>query len=345
MNRPLGTVAVLATGLVLAACGADSPDGAQPSADPADATGMSVVATTTVLGDVVARVAECGGGTATTLMPIGADPHDFSPSSDEIARMVNADLVVANGLNLEEGLTDALSSAAADGAVVLEVAQMVDPLPFGTAGSPGHNDEGEDEHGDEADHAGEETDDHGEEADDHGSLDPHFWHDAARMAAAAELVGAELADRTGDDGYDVCGSQVADELRQTDEQVRSILSAVPDDRRVMVTDHEAFGYFAEAYDFEIAGVVIPGGATLAEPSSQELAALVEVIIDEGVPAVFANTEAPSTLTDAVAAEAGSEVTVVPLYVGSLGEPGSGAETYDAMMTTNAQRIADALAPA
>jgi len=336
MNRPLGTVAVLASGLVLAACGSDSSDGTQAGADPADATGTAVVATTSVLGDVVALVAECGGGTSTTLMPVGADPHDFSPSSDEVARMVNADLVVANGLNLEEGLADALSSAAADGAAVLEVAEMVDPLPFGMGGADhGHSDE--DGH--------EDGDDHGDEVHDHGSLDPHFWHDAARMALAAELIGAELADTTGDDGYVVCGTQVADELRQTDAEVRDILSVVPDDRRVMVTDHEAFGYFAEAYDFEIAGVVIPGGATLAEPSSRELAALVEVIIDEGVPAVFANTEAPSTLTDAVAAEAGAQVAVVELHVGSLGGPGSGAETYDTMMTTNAQRIADALAPA
>jgi len=327
VNRPLGTVAVAAAALVLAACGSDSAD------DAADATGTTVVATTTVLGDVVARVAECGGGTATTIMPIGTDPHDFSPSSDEVARMVNADLVVANGLDLEEGLADALTSATTDGAAVLEVAPMVDPLPFGIAG-------GHDEDGDAAPDGDPAAD-----GDEHGSLDPHFWHDAARMAVAAEVIGAELADVTGDNAYTECGTQVAEQLLQTDEQVREILSAVPVEQRVMVTDHDAFGYFAEAYDLEIAGVVIPGGATLAEPSSRELADLVAVITDEDVPAIFANTEAPSTLTDAVAAEVGSEIAVVELYVGSLGGPGSGAETYDSMMTTNAQRIADALAPA
>jgi zinc/manganese transport system substrate-binding protein len=111
---------------------------------------------------------------------------------------------------------------------------------------------------------------------------------------------------------------------------------------VMVTDHDAFGYLADAYDFEVAGVVIPGGSTLAEPSSAELAELVETIQAEGVPAIFSNTADSSALVDAVAAEAGTQVEVVELFVGSLGPDGSGADTYTGMVTTNAQLIADAL---
>ena len=173
-------------------------------------------------------------------------------------------------------------------------------------------------------------------------MDPHFWHDAARMAEAAELVGAELAELTGDEAYATCGTEVHDQIMEADEQVRAILASVPADQRVLVTDHDALGYFADAYDFEVAGVVIPGGSTLAEPSSQELTELVETIETEGVSAIFSNTAAGSTLVDAVAAEAGTEVEVVELYVGSLGEQGSGAETYVGMVTTNAERIAAAL---
>jgi zinc/manganese transport system substrate-binding protein len=128
-----------------------------------------------------------------------------------------------------------------------------------------------------------------------------------------------------------------------DDEVRTILEVIPDERRILVTDHDALGYYADAYDFEVAGVVIPGGSTLAEPSSAELAELVEVIEDEQVPAIFANSANPTALVDAVAAETGTEVAVVDLFVDSLGPEGSGVETYQDMMRTNAQRIADALA--
>jgi zinc/manganese transport system substrate-binding protein len=195
----------------------------------------------------------------------------------------------------------------------------------------------EDEHA-EDDHA---EDDHAEDDHDHGTFDPHVWLDVARMADAAELIGAELAEVTGDEGMVTCGEQVAAELMATDAEIRMILEAVPDDSRVLVTDHDAFGYFAQAYGFDVAGVVIPGGSTLAEPSSEELAALAEVVRDAGVRAIFANTAHRTALIDALSAEVG-EVSVVELYVGSLGVEGSGAEDYAGMMLTDARLIAQAL---
>jgi zinc/manganese transport system substrate-binding protein len=110
----------------------------------------------------------------------------------------------------------------------------------------------------------------------------------------------------------------------------------------MVTNHEAFGYFADRYGFEILGVVIPGGSTLAQPSSAELAGLVEVMEQSGTRAIFAETTEPTTLADAVAAELGDDVEVVELFTESLGGPGSGAETLAAMLLTNAGRISEAL---
>jgi zinc/manganese transport system substrate-binding protein len=108
-----------------------------------------------------------------------------------------------------------------------------------------------------------------------------------------------------------------------------------------VTDHDAFGYFSEAYDFEVAGVVIPGGSTLAEPSSEEFAGLVEVVREAGVRAVFANTAHRTVLIEALCAEVG-DVAVVELYVDSLGAEGSGAEDYAGMMLTDARLVAQAL---
>jgi len=308
--------AFLALGAPLAACSSEETanDGAST---------VNVVATTTILGDVAQRIVSCADpeATVTTLMPIGADPHDFSASSTQVAEIVQADIVIANGLGLEAGLDDALDNAASDGAQVIEIADMVDPIPFG-------------------EHAGEHADD--EKSDEeHGDEDPHFWFDMNRMAMAAEIIGDEIATDNGQQ-YAECGREVADEIRAAEADVRALLESVPTDQRILVTDHDSLGYLAEAYGYEIAGTVIPAGTTLAEPSSAELADLVQVMKDEGVQVIFANTADPTALSDAVASEVGGDVQVVELYVGSLGEPGSDGEDYLSMMRTNATLISNAL---
>jgi len=277
-----------------------------------------------MLGDVTSEIVLCAGGNVDVLMPNGVDPHDFSASSDQIASMISADLVVVNGLDLESGLTDSLANARSDGANIFEVAPLLDPIEFG-AGS--HSEEG---HSDEEGH------------DDHGSLDPHFWFDMNRMATAAELIGAELTTATGDEAYTACAQTTATEIRAAEGEVRALLESVPADKRILVTDHEALGYLADAYGYEIAGTVIPAGTTLAEPSSADLAALVATIKAEGITAIFSNTSSPTALAEAVAAESGTNINVIALYIGSLGEPGSPAATYIDMMRTNAQLIAEGL---
>lgn len=307
-------LAVVGTAFAVLAAGA--------CAGPADQDAeVSVVATTTILGDVAGRVVECGGGTVQTLMPVGADPHDYAPASTDVQEMVAADLVVANGLGLEEGLASALEAAQEDGANVIEVAELVNPLPLVAEDPDAPADDGHEL-----------------------SLDPHVWLDVARMADAAELIGAQLAELTGDDAYTSCGEDAAADLRAVDDEVRAVLAAVPSERRVLITDHRAFGYFSEAYDFEVAGVVVPGGSTLGEPSSAHLAELVTVIEETGVTAIFGNVAEDSELLTALAAETGEDIETVELYVGSVGPEGSGAEDYSSMMLENARRIADALTP-
>ncbi|MGB7982812.1 MAG: metal ABC transporter substrate-binding protein [Candidatus Nanopelagicales bacterium] len=319
-----GFAALSVSALVLAGCGSD------PGADPAaagsgDADAISVLATTTVWGDIARQVVSCAGtGEVTTLMPVGADPHDYSPSAQDVAQMVGADLVIANGLGLEGGLTSSLASAAQDGATVFEVAPLLDPIPFG-----GHTDGAS--AGDASAEAGQ----------DHEGEDPHVFHDVARVATAAQLIGAKLTELSGDAAFTTCGDTLRDELMTVDAQVAAILAEVPADRRILVTDHDALGYLADAYGYTVAGTVIPGGSTMAAPSSAELAALAGTIRQTGVPAIFANTADSQVLVDALAAEVG-EVEVVALFVGSLGGPGSGAQDYQGMVTTNAQRISTAL---
>ena len=267
-----------------------------------------VVVTTTILGDMVTAIAG-DDATVEVLLPHGADPHDFSPSAAQIAAMATADLVVLNGLGLEEGMEDALAAAEPEG-VVLALAELLDPIPFGTGNA--------------------------------ATLDPHVWLDPVRMSAATELVGAALADLDPSENYSARAAAYASELMDAHNEILQILDAIPADQRLLVTNHEALGYFAARYGFRIVGVVIPGGSTLAEPSSAELAALVETIRVEGVTAIFAETTQPTQLAEAVAAEVGSAVVVVELYTESLGEPGTAAATLPGMLLEDARRVATAL---
>jgi zinc/manganese transport system substrate-binding protein len=313
--------------LALAACSSTPSDPIEPSA-------LTVVTTTPVLGTIVDPIVACGGGTASTVMPVGSDPHDFSPSAEQVSQIVRANIVIANGLDYESGLTSALENAQSDGARVFSVAPELDPREF------------EDEHGHDEEHKDDDDhghDDHGHDDHGHGSMDPHVWLDMSRMARAAVLIGEELDSVTGQDGiYTACGEQVADEITEAETEVIAILSTIPADKRVLITDHDALGYFASAYDFEVAGTVIPAGTTLAQPSSSELAALADLITKEGVSVIFVNTNEPTKLAEAVAAETGKDVKIEALYIESPGEPGSGADTYSGMMRTNAQRLADNL---
>ncbi len=284
--------------------------GCTPAADP-DSQAPLVVATTTILGDMASAIVG-EQANVETLMPPGADPHDFQPSSQQVALINNADLVIANGLGLEEGLSDVLDGAKADGVDVLEVGPLIDPIPFAEGGPDQLRD------------------------------DPHFWNDPIRAATGAEVIADALTDLEPDVDWSGRASDYANELRDLASEIEGMLDGIPDDDRKLVTNHDSLGYFADRYGFEIVGVVIPGGSTLAEPSSAELANLVQVMEDQDVRVIFAETISPTVLADAIAAEMGTDVEVVELYTDSLGPPGSGAETLIDMLRLDAERIAEAL---
>jgi zinc/manganese transport system substrate-binding protein len=287
--------------------------------------GLQVVATTSIWGDVVTNIVG-DDANVEVLIPVGADAHDFEPTSAQIAALQEADLVIANGLGLEEPMEDILESAAADGANIYEVAPDLDPLPLS-------EEESEDDHGE----------DHGEEdSHDHEGDDPHVWFDPLRMATAAELIAERLAEIDSSIDWQTRASDYAAELVRTDEEITQIVAAIDPEDRKIVTNHEALGYFASRYGFDVIGVVIPGGSTLADPSSADLAALVEEIEHEGVETIFAETTQPTRLAEAVAAEVGREVTVIELYTESLDDPGSEADSLIGLLLTDARLIAEAL---
>jgi zinc/manganese transport system substrate-binding protein len=296
-----------------------SPDGA--------CSPPRLVVTTSILGDIVSSIVG-DEGSVEVLMPVGADPHSYQASARQAAAMRDADLVVVNGLGLEEGMQDVIEAARGDGATVVEAASFIEPLPFAQVAGA---------------HDGEVAGGEGHEA---GTLDPHIWTDPRRMADVVSGLGEALAaaDPACPGRWRAAAEAYRQELLALDSEIEAILNAVPAEQRKLVTNHAAFGYFADRYDFEVVGVIIPGGSTLAEPSPADLALLVEVLRREGVRTVFAETTQPADLAEALAAELREGVAVVSLYTGSLGEPGSGADTYVGMERTNAERIAAALSP-
>jgi zinc/manganese transport system substrate-binding protein len=333
-RRPLVVLTtMLAAAALLTACGASG------SSTTAAGDGRPViVATTSILGDITASVV---GDLATVevIIPANVDPHDFEPSARQVAELRNADLIVANGLGLEEGLTSVIESAVSDGITVVEVGPLVDPMTMGDE----FDAEGDD-HSADKNPADKDAATPGDDHEHDGDVDPHFWMDPVRVSQAAGLISDAVADATEVDTAVLADQTAAyqDELAALDAELAADFASIPADRRLMVTNHDAFGYLASRYGFDIVGTVIPSGSDMAEPSAASLAGLAALIAELGVPAIFTENIASPNLADTLAAETGTNVSVVPLFSDSIGEPGSGGETYIAMMRTNGQRIVAAL---
>ncbi|HEX6256625.1 MAG TPA: metal ABC transporter substrate-binding protein [Euzebyales bacterium] len=279
--------------------------------------GVAIVATTAIMGDVARNLA-ADDDRVSVLMDAGADPHTFEPSARQIAELADADLVVANGAGLEEGLDDALDEAAAAGVPIFFAADHVDTL------------------------AADDDDDHGTSRDD--AVDPHIWMDPARMADAVRALGRQIGVQT--DAPQAAADRAqpyAGQLADLDRRIEEMLADIPSERRTLVSNHASLSYFADRYDLRIVGTVIPGVSTGGEPSAREIEALAEAIRREEVPAIFTDSTAPSQLAATLARETGTDVQVVELYTGSLGT-GDEATTYLEMLETDAQRISEALRP-
>ncbi len=195
----------------------------------------------------------------------------------------------------------------------------------------GHDHE-EDEHGDEDEHA-----------HDHGPLDPHFWFDPNRVKRAVNDIAARLSvmDPAGGSFYYANAEAYNSELDELHTWIQEQVATVPADRRLLVTSHDSFQYFATAYEFEVVGAVFPGGTTESEPSAQEIAELIDEIAEAGAPAVFTETIVSDTLAARIADEVGAEI-VSGLYTGSLSDAGGDAGTYLDLMRYNVATIVEAL---
>ncbi len=308
-----GSSTMFVLALVLVAC---STGGLPTDDDPPSASAgqrLSVVATTTILADMAGEVAG-DSAEVSALIPAGSDPHNYEASAQQLVQLQEADLVVSNGADFEEQLAQALTEAARTGVPVFRATDHVDTL---TA--------------DDNEPAGA------------GGVDPHFWQDPARAADVVRALGTEIA-ALADEPADVQqrASAYARQLEDLDREIEDLLAGIPDDERTLVTNHAAFAYFADRYDFTIVGTVIPSVSTGAEPSARDLEELADTIRRAGVRAVFTENTAPTQLAETLAQEVGIQVDVVELYSDALDETDPDAATYVDMLRTNARRIGAAL---
>jgi len=341
MRRVLS--ALVTVGVIVStasACSEQTP-GAGDSSQP------TVVVTTNILGDVVTNLT---GGVVdvVTIMPVGADPHEFQASARQADAIRSADALIVNGAGFEEGLLDVIEGAEADGVAVFEAIRAVRSIEFDddhdSATEHVDEDHGDHEGEDHGDHEGEDHGDH-DDAHGHDGTDPHFFTDPARMAVVVHAIADFLIDEV--DGIDTVAVEAAAdtyelELEALDAEIAGLLAAIPSLRRVLVTNHEVFGYFAERYGFDVVGAIIPGGSTTDGASAAALAALAETIRDTGVTVIFADVSSSTDLAQTLADEVG-DIEIVELYSESLGGAGSDGATYVEMIRANAERIAAALA--
>jgi zinc/manganese transport system substrate-binding protein len=323
----------IAVALVATACGGDD----SASDAPGSSSGTPVVVVTySILGDVVQRLVG-DAAEVQVVIPNGQDPHEFSPSARDVESMRRSALIVANGLDLEEGLADALGEAEDDGVPVFHVTDHVTlrTLSEDEAALEDAAHAEADQAGAEADHDHDEAA-HDEAGHDHGGEDPHVWTDPLLMREMAPALVDQLEAVLGVQLDDRLTAFVAD-MDDLDASVDEIMGAVPAGECRLVTGHESLGYFAQRYGCEIIGAVIPSLSSTAEASAKDLADLAAAAEAAGVAAIFTEVGTPAQVAEQVSSAVGVPLVELPSHQ----LPDSGG--YDAYITDLATKIATALA--
>lgn len=342
---------------------------ATPAGDAANTGGaLSIVATTTQVADFTREIAG-EEAQVTSLIQPNQSSHSFDPTAADLQALAAADVLVINGAGLEEWLDDAIEASGFAGTtvdasaevVVREFAEGEDAHADEHAGETAeehaahaddaadddHGHEGEDAHAhDEDDHAdeahadethAEETHAEGEEHS-HDGEDPHIWTSATNAAAMVDGIAAGLAEAAPEsaEAFEANATAYTERLDALDAWIVEAMDLVPAEQRQLVTNHEAFGYFVEAYGLEYVGAVIPSFDDNAEVSAADIDGLVDAIEQSGASAVFSETSLSPAAAETIASEAGVDVYSGEdgLYGDSLGPEGSDGETYLGSMVHN-----------
>lgn len=268
---------------------------------------LKALTSTTFLADITRNIAG-DRISVDSLLPVGADPHAYQAAPSDVAKIVESDLLILNGLEYEHFIEPLLDNAGGERLMIEATAGL---SPRKDAGS---------EHG----------------------VDPHMWLDPNLVVTYVENIrdGLIQVDVEGTQIYKANADAYIAQLKDLDKWIVEQVNTIPAERRLLVTNHEAVGYFAERYGFEVAGAVIPSLSTDAGTSAKELAALIEVIKTSGAPAIFLGEVENPDLANQIAAE--TDVRVVDnLHLESL-TVGAPAATYIDMMKHNVNQIVEAL---
>ena len=268
---------------------------------PAHADKIKAIATISIIGDVVKNVAGDAVNLVVLVGPNG-DAHEYEPIPVDSVNIAKADIIFENGLHLEHWL-DKLYSASGSKAKRIVVSQGVSPRIF---------------------------------EDNPQETDPHAWQDVTNVILYTQNVRDALIaiDPTNKDKYTVNANGYIQMLQALDGWVKTEVAAIPVDKRKLVTNHDALGYFARRYGFRIIGAVIPSATTeAADPSAKETADLLNIIKSNGVRAIFSENMANPKLAQTLSQEAGVQVGP-ELYTDALGSLGSNGETYLKMIRHN-----------
>ncbi|WP_104136003.1 metal ABC transporter substrate-binding protein [Cryobacterium sp. Y62] len=316
-KRYLAVPALLASAaLALSGCSA----GTTASADNG-ANDFKVVATTTQVADFTRNViGNASGVDLTQLIQPNQSAHSYDPSAADLTALGAADVLVINGVGLEEWLDDAIAASGFDG-VMIDADEGITISEVGAG-----EDHSEDEHADE------EADAHaGEDEHAHEDGDPHIWTDVHNAETIVQTItdGLVAADSDNAADFETNAAAYSAQLSALDDWIRTNVETVPESERLLVSNHDALGYFTAAYHIDYVGSVIPSFDDNAEPSAAEIDALVDAIQATGVTAVFSEASLSPKTAETIATEAG--VTVYSgddaLYVDSLGPDDSAGDTY------------------
>lgn len=269
-----------------------------------------IIVTMDIWADIVQNLACDQPASITALIPSGASLHGFEASLKDRTEVGAASLLVANGLDLEEGLEATIQSAEQDGVAALFLGDELSSVANYPRMSQNH--------------------------------DPHIWLDPSVVIDALPLIEAALVDQAGLDAQETrdCAQRYRDELLELNDAIDQTLADVPDQRRKLVTNHDSLGYFADRYDLEVIGTVLPSTSSLAQASPASLERLAELIAESQIPVIFSESEHPNSDAQVLANRLG--VRIIPLRTASLGPPGSGQDTYLTWMLATAELIGQSL---
>ncbi|MDG1085757.1 MAG: zinc ABC transporter substrate-binding protein [Planktotalea sp.] len=311
---------------------------------------IPVVATFSILGDMVERI---GGEhiVVTTLVGPDGDAHVYQPTPQAARAVAEADLMFVNGLDFEGWLERLAQAAAFDGALVVAT-DGIEALTFDEHGDEHGDHEDHDDHDDDHDDHEDDHDDHdkheGEHDDhddhaghDHGAFDPHAWQSLTHAVTYVDNITAGLAKADPENAADYYANRATyvTEIEALNVDVTAMMAGLPEEKRTVVTSHDAFGYFAHAYGFNFEAP--QGLSTESEVSAADVAELIEQIREEGISAVFIEAIADNRLLKQIANETDATIGGT-LYSDGLSNAEGPASTYLDMMRHNAETLSKAL---